>query len=158
MDIRLVEPFINSTESIIKQMTGINILAVEEPLFEEHNLSALGITSIINFGGIIKGRFVIDINSELAVKMTSNILMEDISSIKDRNCLAAISEMSNIIAGDANTFINNKYNLSLRLTPPISFIGEQLTISTSKIDSFTVIFKTELGVFKINIAFQGGME
>jgi len=157
VDNRLIEPYINSTKTIINDMTGIEITQISEPITQNGEFVSYGVSSGITFSGKIKGRFFIDITPELARAMIFNMTGEKMDNIKGNLFLAGISEMNNIIVGDANTFLNNKYALSLRLAPPIVFAGENVIVATSKMESVTLECGTALGKFKLNIAFQGGL-
>ncbi|MEN8904952.1 MAG: chemotaxis protein CheX [Clostridiales bacterium] len=153
MDMRLIDPFVNSTKNIIEEMTQINIDILEKPYFEDGDMESFGVASVINFSGKMRGRFLIDISKSLSNEIVYCMLEEKLN-LKDRMYVAAISEMNNTITGDANTFLNNEYHLGLRLAPPIVFTGRKVVISASKIDSFSVKGKTKYGEFKLNIGFQ----
>ena len=157
MDDRLIEPYINSTRAIIKDMTGMEITEVSRAGTEDNEFVSYGVSSAITFSGKIKGRFVIDMTPDLAREMIFNMTGEKMDNVRDRLFLAGVSEMNNIIAGDANTFLNNHYSLSLRLAPPIVYTGKNITVATSRTESVTVECGTALGNFKLNIAFQGGV-
>jgi len=154
----LIIPFIKSTQTIFIQMTDIKINKIQEPVIKTETIESYGVTSVITFAGKIKGRFIIDIEPSLAMKMISNLLGEEVTTIKDRMCLAAISEMNNIIAGDANTTLNNTFKLGLRLAPPIVFTGKNMAISASDLESQSFLCETDFGKFKINIAFEGEVQ
>lgn len=157
MDIRLITPFINSTTSMIKEMTGIKVIDCSKPVAERSDLSSYGVASVITFAGKIKGRFVIDLEPALATRMISMLMGEENPALHDRIMLGCIAELNNIICGDANTVLNNQYSLGLRLAPPIVFTGTKAILATSKMESTTVNCRTAYGDFKLNIAFQGGV-
>ena len=156
MELKLVEPFIKSAQDVIKQMTDIDLEVSGNPYSQEGDLSFYGVVSIINFSGKVKGRFIIDIMPSLAFKMAENLMGEPCNDMKSNMLLAAISEMNNIIAGDANTSINNELSLGLRLAPPIVFTGKNIIIATSRIDATIIPCSTPYGNIKLNIGFQGG--
>jgi chemotaxis protein CheX len=157
MDKRLVEPYINSVRTILRDMTAIEITEINEVNTEQDEFASYGVSSAITFSGKIKGRFVIDITPDLARAMIFNMTGEKMDNVKDLLFLAGISEMNNTIAGDANTVLNNEYSLSLRLAPPIVFAGKNIMVATSKTESVTFEGTTKQGNFKLNIAFQGGL-
>lgn len=157
MDHRLVTPFIDSATNIIKEMTGVVLSDIGALTTEKSDLRSYGVTSVITFAGKIKGRFVIDLEPALAVIFMRVLMGEEAPVIKDRLMLGCISEINNIIAGDANTWLNNQYGLRLRLAPPIVFTGKKVILAASKLESVTVLCKTAPGAFQLNIAFQGGL-
>jgi chemotaxis protein CheX len=153
MDKRLVEPFIISTQNMLKEMTQLEVKFEKDPFEEAGDADSFGVASIINFAGKMRGRFIIDIELELSNKIVFNMLGENLG-IKDRMYVATISEINNIISGDANTKLNNKFKLGLRLAPPIVFTGKEITISAPKINSYSVFGECEFGKIRINIGFQ----
>lgn len=157
MDKRLLEPYFDSSKNIIKQMTDINVEVNEYQELENGEMISYGIASIINFSGKLKGRFMIDLEADLALKIAGKILGETCTNLKDRMFVAAISELNNIIAGDANTFINDTYSLDLRLATPVVYSGKNIIILTPKVTTSTLMCNTVYGKVKLNIAFQGGL-
>jgi chemotaxis protein CheX len=157
MDLELVEPFIRSTKEIVKQMADIDLELNGLPDIGEGEVLSYGVASVINFSGKIKGRFVIDMEPGLALTIAGNMLGEECRETKDRMLLAAISEMNNIIVGDANTNINNKYSLGLRLATPIVLAGKNIIIATPQISFAALVGKTAYGNIRLNIGYQGGV-
>ncbi|WP_010243836.1 chemotaxis protein CheX [Acetivibrio cellulolyticus] len=157
MDKRLSDPFFSSTREIIKQMADIDININEVQEIDNSEIVSYGVASIINFSGKIKGRFMIDLEADLALKIAGNILGEPCTNLKNRIFVAAISELNNVIAGDANTYINNNYSLDLRLATPVVYSGKNIVIVTSKIISTTLLCSTVYGKMKLNVGFQGGL-
>ncbi len=139
-------------------MTGIDIVKMSVPTEQVGEVDSMGVCTTITFAGKCKGRFMIDMPPELALAMVSNMSGEKMDSIKYKLFLAGIAEMNNIIAGDANTVLNNQYALGLRLAPPIVFTGKNMIVATAKMDAVFIEASTELGPIKINIAFEGGIE
>jgi chemotaxis protein CheX len=91
--------------------------------------------------------------------MIENMIGEKVTNIKKHLFLSGISEMNNIIAGDANTFLNNSYSLGLRLAPPVVFTGKNVVVATSQfIESSFIECNTNFGELKLSISFQGGLE
>lgn len=158
MDKRLEEPYYNSTKKIIKRMVDIDFEECEGEELENGEIISYGVGSIINFTGKIKGRFMIDIEVDLACKIASKILGKPCDNLKDRVFIAAISELNNIIAGDANTYINDTHSLDLRLATPVAYTGKNIILLTPKVISSTLLCNTSHGKIKLNIGFQGGLE
>ena len=157
MDERLSIPFVSSAKDIITQMSGIEIQQTEIKMEQKGEIESLGITSVINFSGKIKGRLILDLSPNVSLKIVEGMMGEPQYTTRDRMFLAAISEINNIIAGDANTVLNNKFALSLRLAPPIIFCGTNVVFTSPKIQSQSIFYDCEHGKLKINIGFQGGV-
>ena len=59
--------------------------------------------------------------------------------------LSLVSEVNNIISGNAITGINNEFLMDLRLAPPVVFAGRDLVISIPRLRSFSSWGETEFG-------------
>jgi len=158
MDKRLEGPYYTSAKKIISEMVEIDIQECENEEMDNGEIFSYDVGSIINFAGKIRGRFMIDIEANLAFKIASKILAKPCDDLKERVFIAAISELNNIIAGDANTFINNKHSLDLRLATPVAYTGKSIILLTPKVISSTLSCNTDYGKIKFNIGFQGGLE
>ncbi|MGE5404009.1 MAG: chemotaxis protein CheX [Candidatus Saccharibacteria bacterium] len=157
MDTTLVQPFVFSTPEMIYEMAGFKIVP-EGGIYEEKDeIPSRGVASIINYVGKIKGRFLLDMDYTVALKLASQIMGQNYSNTRDPMVLAVISEINNTIAGDAITKLNRERGLSLRLTPPIVFTGEKISMTISKIPSVSLNYKSEFGQIKVNIAFERGL-
>ena len=154
MNPKWIEPYIDSSKKIIYEMTGIEISVIGIRKVVGDEFESYGVSSALTFSGKMKGRFIIDISPEAAMEMVFKIMGEKKENIKDKLFLACISEMNNTIAGDANTTLNDKYLLSLRLTPPVVFSGKNVQVATSKMEAVIVECSTEFGNLKLNIAIQ----
>lgn len=156
MDTRLCDPFLNSIIKIIKKMCNIDISTNGSYYSNHGEIKSLGVTSIISFSGKAKGRFLIDLEKDLALRMAENLSEGKYDTVKDFMVLASIGEVNNTIAGDAITDLNNMYSLSLRLAPPIVFTGINAIISVPKYDPVSLNCSTCFGNLNVNIAFEEG--
>lgn len=155
MDSSLYIPFVHGTGNIIRQMAQLDIEFDDQVDEGGQEISSLGVTSIVTFAGVQKGRFLLDMEPALALKIANTIMGMEFDDAREYDVLTAISELNNIIAGDAITALNNEFELSLRLAPPIVLCGNQPIISIPKLTSVTVNGRSDYGKIKINIAFVG---
>lgn len=155
MDNNYYQPFFKSSQDIIMQMTGIAVELKGSHDSAANEIASYGVASIVNFSGKMRGRFMIDLEPKLALKIAEGVLGEPYGDIKDRMVIAAISELNNIIAGDANTQLNNSYSLGLRLVPPVVYSGTNIVVVTPKLSSMTFLCTSEYGNLKLDIGFQG---
>lgn len=158
MDKRLEEPYFSSAKKTIKRIAGIDVEECEDKDLENGEIISYGVGSIINFTGKIKGRFMIDLEADLAFEIASHILGKPCNNLKDRAFINAVSELNNIIATDANDYINSKYSLGLRLATPVAYTGKSIILLTPKVFFSTLLCNTPYGKIKLNIGFQGGLE
>lgn len=158
MDKRLEKPYFSSARDTIKEIVGIDIEECEDEDLDNGEIISYGVGSIINFTGKIKGRFMIDLEPDLAFITASKILNKACDNLKDKEFIAAVAKMNYLIATNANNYINNSYSLELRLATPVAYTGKRVILLTPKVFSSTLAFKTTYGKIKMNIGFQGGLE
>ena len=156
MAMQLSNPFMDSVIEVMKKMADIDVVIVNTIGTENDSVASYGLSSIISCVGKIKGRLLIDMEQSLAVAITEKILGICYKSVKETMVLTTISEINNIIAGNAITDINNVYSLGLRLAPPIVFSGKDAIICIPKISSSSLNCTTKYGKLKINVAFERG--
>lgn len=156
MDIDLYQIFGTSAKSMIKEMLDLDIRGMDKMDEEPGEILSMGVSSIITFAGTRKGRLLIDMDQSLALHVANTLLGEEYGHIKNPMVLATVSELNNIISGDAITKLNNSYSMGLRLAPPIVFTGQDVIISIPKINSLSSWGDTDYGRIRINIAWEGG--
>ena len=154
MGVQLYDPFINSVKQIFKQMANMEVSLKGAFGSESDEIVSYGVTSIINYTGKVKGRFLLDMEPGVALAAAQNVTGMGYESVKDIMVLATISEMNNIIAGGAISTLNNLYSLGLWLAPPFVFTGKDAVICIPKVSSASVDCTTLYGKLKVNVAFE----
>lgn len=158
MNNEFIQPFVNGTKRVLKKMASIEVTGNEDSYEEKSEICSKGVASIISYSGKVNGRFMIDMDKDTAVSITKRISGVKYESAKEHMVLSTISELNNIIAGDGLTDINNKFQMGLRLVPPVVFTGDEAMICLDKIPSESVTLNTEYGDIRINIAFERSPE
>ena len=158
MDERLFKPFTESVISMFKEMGGIEIKQDGDFYQDNDEFMSYGVSSIINFIGKIKGRLLLDMEPSVALHLANSLMDEKYTSTREQMVLASVSELNNTIAGDATTKLNNDFNTSMRLAPPIVFTSKDTVISIPKITSMSVNCLSQYGKIKINVAWEGGLD
>lgn len=157
MDKELFNPFLDSARIILKKMANAEITSDASFYDEEREFKSTGVSSVISFNGKLKGRMLLDMDHETALRFVKSITGKQFDTTKELVVLSAISEMNNIIAGDGITNLNNKYSLDLRLSPPFVFTGRNALVCLDKIPSSSIVCSTQHGDIKINVAFEGSL-
>ena len=156
MDTKLYQHFGTSTKDIIKEMVGLDIRGMDSLEEEAGEISSMGVSSIITFAGARRGRLFIDMEPSLALYMANTLLGGGYDDVKDQMVLATVSEINNIVSGNAITQLNNSYSMGIRLAPPVVFTGQDVVISIPKVSSLSSWGDTKYGKIRINIAWEGG--
>lgn len=152
MNVAFINPFIESTLRSLDMMAGIAAeksgLAIKEDL-----ITTFDISSIIGITGEVSGSIIISVPTDLACKIASNMLMEDVKTL-DQRVEDAIGEIGNIVVGDARRILiqdGHQVNISV----PTVVVGKGHKISRSgDIPCIAIPFKTPYGEFEVNVGLK----
>lgn len=129
MKVEYINPFIESSVSVITQTTGLNptlgkVHVKQQPYKGDNVVVLIGLT------GEIQGNVVITLGKELACNIASAMMCGMPVPELDEMAKSAISELCNMILGStANMFYNN--NTKIDITPPTLLTGENMEFTSS---------------------------
>ncbi len=150
MNAEFINPFIKASKDILVQMAGIQSemgsIYVKEKTFLSPNVAIL-----IGLTGGFKGQAVISMGESMAFKIVSNMMGGLPVASLDDIAKSAISELGNMILGNAATLLYNN-DIKIDITPPSLLVGEKLSISIPNTKAICIPLKTEFGVLEIDIA------
>lgn len=152
--ISVLNPLISATIDVIQDMCGVS--AKRNGISKKYNsIISSGVSTVLGLTGKFKGRIILDTSIPTAKALAEKISEESIEEINEE-VLYTMIELNNIISGKAMTVINNankEYNF--RLSPPGIFWGEEIKISSPGLQVFNVEIETDVGMFYINLGFEG---
>ncbi|HWP97550.1 MAG TPA: chemotaxis protein CheX [Syntrophomonadaceae bacterium] len=148
-------PFVKATIKILKDMLGFQITNGDNEK-EADIFTSRGFAVMVGFTGGWKGRLILDMPGETAMKMASSMTGEVYSGAGEEEVLLSGAELGNIIGGNAITEVNNSQpGLKIRLTPPSVFSGDEMTFFNARLSSWSVLLNTDAGPVKLNVAIEG---
>jgi len=156
-DEKLFLPFTLSISNTLSSMSSMLFSPEGDFYNNQGDLNSFGATVVVGFSGKTKGRFLIDLETCVAIELAAKLNGESFNSIKDPMVIATLSEVGNITAGDAITAVNNEFSYGLRLVPPVVFMGDNMVVGLQNMESYTMNFKSEYGKLRINVAFEKGL-
>ncbi|MBU5478680.1 chemotaxis protein CheX [Eubacterium sp. MSJ-13] len=141
-----VNPFIISVSKIMKDICMLD-LNMGKPFVKDDKYE--GDSSLIKLGiiGALKGEVVLSLHYETALAVISKMMMMPVSEI-DAIGQSAISELGNMIAGNAATVFAND-GIIIDITTPDYSTGEEHGESSKQM--FCVPFTSDIGELSINI-------
>lgn len=144
-----VNPFIISVCKIMKDMCMLD-LKIGKPGMKRGGY--LADSSLIKLGllGNLTGEVVLNINHDTALGIVSKMVMMPVDSI-DELGQSAISELGNMIAGNAATVFANS-SIIIDITPPSYIEGQQYQNDGKEL--FSIPFSSEIGDLSIDIFFN----
>lgn len=115
-----------------------------------------GISIVMGIIGKYSGRAIFDMSFETASALAKALLKREPKN--NDEILNVMSEISNMIAGNACSMLNKKNKIfGLRVAPPTTFHGESISISKAVVeDVYSATAQTQFGNLSISIGFGRG--
>jgi chemotaxis protein CheX len=127
MKAEFINPFIEST--LIVFTTMLNVEPKKENLYlKENDKTTYDISGVIGLAGDLSGSAVISFTEKLALKLVSNFIGEEKSSI-DHDVIDAVGEILNMIAGNAKKIFSDRLNLRFKISVPSVIVGKGHSIN-----------------------------
>lgn len=124
-----------------------------EEIYKSETEHSRGVSIVVGIIGKFAGRMLMDLSKETAENISRLATKRDPKNMEE--CLQVLGEFSNIVAGNACSYLNRKNKLyGFRVSPPAIFHGSSLNISKTSMETITVICKTQLGEIFFNVGFQ----
>lgn len=136
MNIEYINPFIEASQTVLKQIANIDaklgkVYLKTSPYSSEDVIILVGLT------GKIRGQAIFSMSRKLAMTIASAMMFGMPVVEFDEIAKSAISEMTNMILGNTATLLYNR-GTSIEITPPSLLMGENLQISSSKMKTICV--------------------
>lgn len=155
MDIEFINPFIEASQTVLKQIASIDaklgkVYLKDSPYKSENILILVGLT------GSIRGQAIFSMSKNLAMSIASKMMFGMPVTELDEISKSAISELANMILGNAATLLYNK-GKNVEITPPSLLMGDNMSISPNRMK--TVCLPLVLGnddVIELDISIEGG--
>ena len=152
MDVKLINPFLEGTISVLKTMAFIEPRP-GKPYLKKNNLAQGDISGIIGLTGEVTGSLALSFTEKCIIKIVSNMLGEDIDSmngeIKD-----AVGEITNMVSGVARKKLE-EMNLTLSAAIPTVVSGKSHSIThVLGGPSIIIPFETDHGSFVVDVCMK----
>ena len=151
MNVEYINPFISASTTILKQMASIDA-KIGKPYMKESPYTGGDVAIFLGLTGQIKGQVIFSLKSETALQIASGMMGGMELTVLDEISKSAISEMTNMILGNAATLLSNK-GIMIDITPPSLLIGNSLQISMQKMKTICIPLELSAGsVLEIDVA------
>lgn len=151
MKAEFMNPFLQATQDVFKQMLSLDIergkVALKEDLLEGKEVNVL-----IGVVGSLVGVVAYSFTKPMALAMVKSMSGMEVNQL-NIFVTSALGEIGNIISGNALGHLANA-NYICDIAPPQIILSENKSISLSTTKSLLVSIKTNLGDFTINIALK----
>ena len=130
MDVKLINPFLNSVHNIMPQLGFQNIVR-EGMSVKPKAFKVSGVVLMLGIVGDIKGNVVYYMSLESAKKIASTMMMGMPVNELDDMAKSAISELSNMLT--ANASINfSTIGINVNISTPTMMYGEDFEVNLNQ--------------------------
>lgn len=152
MDIKYVNPFIESFASVMPQL-GFGSVTKGNLSAKGRELVSSGVIIIVGIVGAIKGNVVYCLDMENAQKIASQMMMG--MTVTELNDMAksALSELTNMLTANAATFFS-QLNIPIDISTPTLLHGENVSVEMSSNQVLCIQLLADGIPVDINISFE----
>jgi chemotaxis protein CheX len=154
MDIEYINPFIEASQTVLKQIAGIDA-KIGKPYVKNSPYKSDTILVLVGLTGKMRGQVIFTMNVEVGLRIASSMMGGMVVSELDEISKSAISELTNMILGNSATILYNN-GIGIEITPPSFLMGDNMQISLNK--TKTICIPLELsngGDLEIDISVEG---
>jgi chemotaxis protein CheX len=152
MDVRYINPFIESTIHVIKTMASVDV-RFGKPYLKKDQVAKGDVSGVIGLIGDVKGSISVSFGEECILPIVSRMFGETFTDLNDE-VKDAVGEISNMISGQARQKLE-LIGRNLKAAIPIVIMGKSHTISHITKDKIIAIpFMTDNGTFTIEVSFE----
>lgn len=143
MDVRYINPFIESVVKVFKTMLDVDTF-VSKPYIKEHDDAAHNVAAIIGFSGDAVGSVALCFNSRSACQIASKFAGTEITA-EHPDFADALGELANMVAGQAKSKMEG-LDISISLPRVVAGSGQR-TLMSQKIPILALPCDSPLGRF-----------
>lgn len=143
-----INPFLLSTTKVMKDMCLVDV-KLGQPSMKAANFTTDTVIIMIGITGEIRGQVLITFSPTTSCDIASRMMMMPVTSL-DEISISAISELGNMILGNAATILSTK-GVEIDITPPSICRGNVSFMSNSS-QNISVPFLYENNSFELNIS------
>jgi chemotaxis protein CheX len=136
MNVEYINPFIEASRTVLQQIAAIEaklgkVYLKDSPYKSDNVMVIVGVT------GKIRGQVVFTMGKPVAMSIASR-MMGGVPVIElDEISKSEISELTNMILGNAATILYNK-GIGVEITPPSFLMGDNIEVSSSKLKTICI--------------------
>ena len=146
-----IEPLLISTMKVLDNVMQSEIRMGDVSLIRPEEINS-DIAVIIKLEGDSTGGIIVNMGRETALNICNVMTGEKFKTLTPL-ALDAISELTNMIAGNATSAIND-LGFDFKILPPSSLTKEEMITGAPWLEIFQVPLLTRCGEIKINIAMR----
>ncbi|WP_378951721.1 chemotaxis protein CheX [Pelosinus sp. sgz500959] len=136
MDAKMINPFIEAILYIMPQL-GFQNITKGKLLVKDQFMESKGVTVLVGLTDAMRGNVAYNMTEDTAKKIASTMMMGMPVAEMDEMAQSAISELTNMVTGNAATNFE-KYGIKVDISPPTLVVGSDFKAKVSS-NKFIVV-------------------
>lgn len=136
MNVEYINPFIEASQTVLKQTANIDA-KLGSVFLKTSPYKSDCVVIIVGLTGKIRGQAMFSMPKKVALDIASAMMGGTPLAQLDEMSKSAISELSNMILGNAATILYSK-GIGVEITPPSLLMGDNLQISPAKMKTICI--------------------
>ena len=149
MRMELIQPFINAADAVFAESlngpTKILDLTMDEETYRRK-----GVAALITIKGDIEGRVILDLSSEVAMKVACHLAGSDMPE-SEQIVRETVCELANMVIGNSVTLLNDQ-GFRFKVFPPEIHVNEEGLAGSADTEAMVICIETPCGEIFLNIA------
>lgn len=136
MNVEYINPFIEASQTVLKQIAGIDA-TLGKVFLKTSPYASEDIIIIVGLTGKIRGQAIFTMKQTVAMQIASGMMGGMPVTALDEISKSAISELTNMILGNTATLLYNR-GINVEITPPSFLMGQNMQISPNKMKTICI--------------------
>ncbi len=155
MKAEYANPFVVAAVETFNKEIGVK-LSRKELKLKDSPVPGQAISIIIGVTGAVRGQVVLSMDENVAMAVTKAMLPGKLPAEMKKLVHSAVSELANIITGQASILLAGDAG-KIDITPPAIITGTGWGMDFMNIQTISLSFLSEIGQFELNIALTEGV-
>jgi len=152
MRLDYINPIVDSAVAVLSEFIGAPVERGAMQLHRDESPTKEIIT-VIGMAGEVEGRIMFEMDRDAAIGMAGLMNQEHFTDLTPL-ALDTLMELTNVMIARAVSSLNDK-GFAFRLTPPLIFSGNSLSIfNTLNLETLFIPLQTKLGNMNLNVALR----
>lgn len=152
MDVKLINPFINATISVLETMAFVTVTA-GKPYVKTDNVAVGDVSGVLGLTGIANGTIAVTFEEKCILTVVSNMFGETMDQLNE-DIADAVGELTNMISGQARRELEQIGKLFKAAIPTVVTGRNHSIRHYSEGPKIAIPFRTESGEFTIEVCFE----
>jgi chemotaxis protein CheX len=152
VDVKLVNPFIESFHAVMPQLGFVNI-GLGKLSSKANEVTGTGVIVVLGLVGELRGNVVYRMQMESAKKIASTMMMGMPVDEFDEIAGSALAELTNMLTANAATCFSN-IGIRIDISTPTMLSGENMSVKMSSDQILCVELVADEIPVEINISFE----